>query len=227
MSEFMEKHSVSKMVGSPPGYVGYDDAGQLTEKVRRNPYSVLLLDEIEKAHHDIFNILLQVLDDGHITDSRGRKVDFSNCVIVMTSNAGSTSKDGSYGFGKTDSDITKTKTENALKELFRPEFLNRVDETIIFNQLEKKDLILIAELMLKDIEKGLAEKDIKVSWGKALVEHIVEKGYEPKFGARPMRRVIKKEIETIISQKILDGEIDEHSSIKVDYKDEKVIIADK
>ena len=225
MSEFMEKHSVSKMVGSPPGYVGYDDAGQLTEKVRRNPYSVILLDEIEKAHHDIFNILLQVLDDGHITDSRGRKVDFSNCVIVMTSNAGSTSKDGSYGFGKTDADVTKTKTENALKELFRPEFLNRVDETIIFNQLDKSDLILIAELMLKDIEKGLAEKDIKVSWGSALVSHIVEKGYDPKFGARPMRRVIKKEIEPILAQKILDGEITEHSKIKVDHVKEKVEIS--
>ncbi|MCL2740446.1 MAG: ATP-dependent Clp protease ATP-binding subunit, partial [Oscillospiraceae bacterium] len=137
----------------------------------------------------------------------------------------STSKDGSYGFGKTDADVTKTKTENALKELFRPEFLNRVDETIIFNQLDKSDLILIAELMLKDIEKGLAEKDIKVSWGSALVSHIVEKGYDPKFGARPMRRVIKKEIEPILAQKILDGEITEHSKIKVDHVKEKVEIS--
>ena len=224
MSEYMEQHSVSKMVGSPPGYVGYDDAGQLTEKVRRNPYSVILLDEIEKAHHDIFNILLQVLDDGRITDSRGRTIDFSNTVIVMTSNAGSTSKDGNYGFGKTEESTSKTKTDNALKEIFRPEFLNRVDETIIFNQLKKEDLVLIAELMLKDIEKGLQEKEITVKWGKSLVEHIVEKGYDTKFGARPMRRVIKKEVETVISQKILDEEVREGDKILVDYKNEKVVI---
>lgn len=224
MSEYMEKHTVAKMIGSPPGYVGYDDAGQLTEKVRRNPYCVILLDEIEKAHHDIFNILLQVLDDGRITDSQGRVVSFENAVIVMTSNAGSTLKDGSYGFNKTDASTAKTKAENALKELFRPEFLNRVDETIVFNQLDKQNLTLIAGLMLSELEKGLKENEISVAWGGDLVEHIVEKGYDQKFGARPMRRLIKKEVESILSHMFINNEIIAGDKIKVDYKDEKVTI---
>ena len=223
MSEYMEKHTVAKMIGSPPGYVGYDDAGQLTEKVRRNPYCVILLDEIEKAHHDIFNILLQVLDDGRITDSRGRVVDFSNAVIVMTSNAGATHKDGSYGFNKTAESMTKSKTDAALKELFRPEFLNRVDETIIFNPLGSKELLLISELMLSELSKGLIEREITLEFKPALCEYVADKGFDPKYGARPMRRVIKKEIESKISHMLINNEVKSGSNLVVDYVDGEVI----
>jgi ATP-dependent Clp protease ATP-binding subunit ClpE len=219
MSEYMEKHAVAKVIGSPPGYVGYDDAGQLTEKVRRNPYCVILLDEIEKAHHDIFNILLQVLDEGRITDSRGRLVSFENSVIVMTSNAGSTLKDGSYGFNKTAESTSKSKIDTALKDIFRPEFLNRVDEVINFNPLDKHDLLLIAELMLSELEKGLAEKEITITFTPAVAEFIVDKGYEPKYGARPMRRVIKKEIESKITHMLISNEIKNGDTITVDYSD--------
>ncbi|GHV16698.1 chaperone ClpB [Clostridia bacterium] len=224
MSEYMEKHAVAKMVGSPPGYVGYDDAGQLTEKVRRNPYCVILLDEIEKAHHDIFNILLQVLDEGRITDSQGRLISFENAVIVMTSNAGSTLKDGSYGFNKTLESASKTKSDSALKEIFRPEFLNRVDEVITFNQLKKPELILIAQLMLSELDKGLAEKEISVEFANNVCEFVAEKGYDPKYGARPMRRVIKKEVESAISHMLINNEIKAGDKITVDYVDEKVAI---
>lgn len=213
MSEYMEKHSVSKLIGSPPGYVGYDEAGQLTEKIRRNPYSVILLDEIEKAHADVFNIFLQVLDDGRITDSQGRTVNFENSVIIMTSNAGSDLKSGSMGF---ESYASEGKYEKALSQLFRPEFLNRVDEIIEFDYLSQEDLIKITELILSELAKGLAEKNITMTVSDGAKELIVKKGYDKKFGARPIRRVILREIEDVIASKIISGEIKEGRNICID-----------
>ena len=215
MSEYMEKHAVSKLIGSPPGYVGYDDAGQLTEKVRRRPYSVILLDEIEKAHHDIFNILLQILDDGRVTDSRGKVVSFENTVIIMTSNAGSDNRTTTYGFNSKSTD----KSEKALKELFRPEFLNRVDEIIHFYELSKDELLLIAGLMLNELKAGLSEKEITATFTKELCEYIVENGYDSKFGARPMRRLIKKQVELPIAEMIICDKILPGSNIDVTYED--------
>ncbi|MDR0930665.1 MAG: AAA family ATPase [Clostridiales bacterium] len=227
MSEYMEKHAVSKIIGSPPGYVGYDDAGQLTEKVRRHPYCVILLDEIEKAHHDIFNVLLQVLDEGRITDSKGRAVSFENAVIIMTSNAGSTSKEGAYGFNKTSQSSIDTKVNAALKELFRPEFLNRVDEVIPFKQLEKPQLLDIAKLLLSELEEGLKEKSINVEWSDSLCDFIVEKGYDIKYGARPMRRIIKKHVETKLSHMLITNELKDGDSIYVDYVDDDIVVNKK
>ena len=221
MSEYMEKHSVSKLIGSPPGYVGYDEAGQLTEKIRRNPYSVILLDEIEKAHADVFNIFLQVLDDGRITDSQGRVVNFENTVIIMTSNAGSDLKTGSMGF---ESYATEGRYEKALAQLFRPEFLNRVDEIIEFEYLTQAELIKIAELILSELAKGLAEKNITITVSDAAKQLIVDKGYDKKFGARPLRRVILREIEDVIASKVISGEIKEGRNICIDAANNNFII---
>ena len=205
MSEYMEKHSVSKLIGSPPGYVGYDEAGQLTEKVRRNPYSIILMDEIEKAHEDVFNTLLQVLDDGRITDSHGRTVNFENTVIIMTSNAGSNLKTGLVGFGGLEN--SGSRYDKALKEFFRPEFLNRVDEIVEFLPLTKEELLSIVSLQLKELEKGLAAKNITLSVSEEAKALVLEKGYEPAYGARPLRRTITRYIEDKVAELVIGGKV--------------------
>ena len=216
MSEFMEKHSVSRMVGSPPGYVGYDDAGQLTEKIRRHPYSVVLFDEIEKAHPDVMNILLQILDDGRITDSHGKEVKFDNCIIVMTTNAGSSGGASVPGFGSDSAKAAENRTEKALSEFLRPEFLNRVDEIITFRPLDKKDFAEIAKIMLGDLSKVLWEKGIVLRYTDAVPAYIAEKSFSTKYGARNMRRFISREIEDVAAEKIISG-YDKHiSEISVD-----------
>lgn len=206
MSEYMEKHSVAKLIGSPPGYVGYDDAGQLTEKVRRHPYSVILLDEIEKANEDVFNILLQIMDDGRITDSHGKTVSFENTIIIMTSNAGSDQRSNIVGFNE-DEEAIGIKTERALKNLFRPEFLNRVDETVIFKELKTDELIKIIDLMLDDLCAGLKERNITLEVGEEVKRHILDKSYRKKYGARPMRRYIERHLEDALAQKLISGEL--------------------
>ena len=216
MSEFMEKHSVSRMVGSPPGYVGYDDAGQLTEKIRRHPYSVVLFDEIEKSHPDVMNILLQILDDGRITDSHGKEVKFDNCIIVMTTNAGSSGGASVPGFGSDSAKAAENRTEKALSEFLRPEFLNRVDEIITFRPLDKKDFAEIAKIMLGDLSKVLWEKGIVLRYTDAVPAYIAEKSFSTKYGARNMRRFISREIEDVAAEKIISG-YDKHiSEISVD-----------
>lgn len=221
MSEYMEKHTVSKLIGAPPGYVGYDDAGQLTEKVRRKPYSIILLDEIEKAHADVFNILLQILDDGRVADSHGRIVNFENTVIIMTTNAGSEARISSYGFNKTDGDIGDAKTKAALKELFRPEFLNRIDEVITFNALDREMLERIVELMVFDLSEELFKKDMILELTPSAKALILEKGYDPKFGARPLRRTIEKYVQNPIASLVIRGDAKKHCKLKVDAKDGK------
>lgn len=206
MSEYMEKHSVAKLIGSPPGYVGYDDAGQLTEKVRRHPYSVILLDEIEKAHADIFHILLQILDDGRITDSHGKTVSFENTIIIMTSNAGSDQRSNVVGFNE-DEEAVQIKVERALKELFRPEFLNRVDETVIFKELSRVELLEIIDLMLDDLRTGLKEKNISLEADDAAKEYILDHAYQRAYGARPLRRYIERHVEDALAQQIITGTI--------------------
>ena len=203
MSEFMEKFSVSRIIGSPPGYVGYDEAGQLTEKIRRKPYSVVLFDEIEKAHPDVMNILLQILDDGRITDAQGRTVNFENTIIIMTTNAGSGNKTGSVGFGGTLSDMSREKALKALNEFLRPEFLNRVDEVICFNQLTEDNFRGIAGLMLSEVRDVLREKDLDFSWEESLLDYLVRKGYSVTYGARNLRRLIQKEIEDAIAARLI------------------------
>ncbi len=205
MSEFMEKHAVSRLIGSPPGYVGYDEAGQLTEKIRRKPYSVILFDEIEKAHPDVLNILLQILDDGRVTDSHGRVVNFENAVIVMTSNAGSASRANSVGFGRTTDEQGKERALKALQEFLRPEFLNRVDEIVYFNQLTEENFKGIAVLMLKELVDTLAEKGIHFDWDDSLLDYLVKKSYSPAYGARNLRRVIQKELEDGIALRLIEG----------------------
>ena len=205
MSEYMEKHTVSKLIGSPPGYVGYDEAGQLTEKIRRRPYSVVLFDEIEKAHPDVLNILLQVLDDGRITDAQGRVVNFENTVIVMTSNAGSDGTMGGMGFGRSDQDMVKEKTMKALRQFLRPEFINRVDEIITFNHLSRENFVGIADIMLKELQAGLSERGLKFTWDSAVVDYLVEKAYSVTYGARNLRRTIQKELEDPIAERIIDS----------------------
>ena len=212
MSEFMEKFSVSRIIGSPPGYVGYDEAGQLTEKIRRKPYSVVLFDEIEKAHPDVMNILLQILDDGRITDAQGRTVNFENTIIVMTTNAGSGSKTGSVGFGGSLSDMSKEKAMKALQDFLRPEFLNRVDEIVCFNQLTEEDFRGIAALMLGELRDVLSAKNISLCWEESLVEHLV-KAYSVTYGARNLRRTIQKEIEDVLAQRIVENRGKEVSAI--------------
>ena len=220
MSEYMESHSTSKLIGAPPGYVGYDDAGQLTDKVKRKPYSIILLDEIEKAHPDVFNILLQVLDDGKLTDSQGNTVSFSNTIIIMTSNAGSNSNINSIGFGK--QSIDKNKIMDSLKELFRPEFLNRVDEIIQFDSLTKEQLLKIVDLMLENTRKALNEKDINIDITKKAKNYLLEKGTDIKFGARPLRRAIQRYIEDELSEMILRSQLLDGQTVKVDFENDKL-----
>ena len=204
MSEFMEKFAVSRIIGSPPGYVGYDEAGQLTEKIRRKPYSVVLFDEIEKAHPDVMNILLQILDDGHITDAQGRNVNFENTIIVMTTNAGSSTKSGSVGFGGSLSDMSRERAMKALNEFLRPEFINRVDEIVCFNQLTEQDFRGIAALMLGELRDVMAEKGVTLSWDDSLIDYLVKEAYSVTYGARNLRRTIQKKVEDEIARFIID-----------------------
>ena len=203
MSEYMEKHAVSRLIGSPPGYVGYDEAGQLTEKIRRRPYSVILLDEIEKAHPDILNILLQILDDGRITDAHGRQVNFENTVIVMTSNAGSQNKTASVGFGGTVSDMGKERAIKALEDIMRPEFLNRIDEIIAFNQLTEDDFGKICGILLDQLKDSVAVRGIRLSWDDSLVSYLTHKAFSIKYGARNLRRLIEKDVENALAAEII------------------------
>ncbi len=220
MSEYMESHSTSKLIGSPPGYVGYDDAGQLTEKVKRNPYSIVLLDEIEKAHPDVFNILLQILDDGRLTDSQGNTVNFENTIIIMTSNAGSNLNTNSIGFGG--GMVNNNNIMNALKETFRPEFLNRVDEIVIFNQLSENELMQIVELMLNDTRKALSDKNITMNITDDAKKFLLRKGTDIKYGARPLRRAIQRYLEDELSDLILKSELQNGMTVNVDYADDKL-----
>ena len=220
MSEYMEGHSTSKLIGAPPGYVGYDDAGQLTEKVKRKPYSIILLDEIEKAHPDVFNILLQVLDDGKLTDSQGNTVSFQNTIIIMTSNAGSNLNTNSIGFAKQTVDTNKV--EENLKQYFRPEFLNRIDEIIVFDSLTQTELLQIVDLMLKDTRKALADKNMTLEVSDEAKNFILEKGTNLKFGARPLRRAIQRHIEDEIAEKVLRGEIQEGQNIVVTLENDNL-----
>ena len=225
MSEFMEKFSVSRIIGSPPGYVGYDEAGQLTEKIRRKPYSIVLFDEIEKAHPDVMNILLQILDDGRITDAQGRTVNFENTIIVMTTNAGSNSKSGSVGFGGSISDMSRERTMKALNEFLRPEFINRVDEVICFNQLTEENFRAIAGLMLGELRDVMKEKNIALTWDDSLVDYLVKKAYSVTYGARNLRRTIQKDIEDVLAQRLVENRGREIKSIAMSAQDGAVTIA--
>ena len=222
MSEFMEKHSVSRIVGSPPGYVGYDEAGQLTEKIRRKPYSVILFDEIEKAHPDVLNVLLQILDDGELTDAHGRKVNFENTVIVMTSNAGSDRAGGAVGFGRTADEQGKERVMKALQEFLRPEFINRVDEIIYFNRLTEENFTHIARIMLGELCDSLADKGFTFSWDESLEAYLVKKSYSMTYGARNLRRTIQKELEDPISVAIIDSYDHPITQIKAVCEDDAV-----
>ena len=224
MSEFMEKFSVSRIIGSPPGYVGYDEAGQLTEKIRRKPYSVVLFDEIEKAHPDVLNILLQILDDGRITDAQGRTVNFENTVIVMTTNAGSNTKGGAMGFGGTVNDMGRERALKALNEFLRPEFINRVDEIVYFNSLTEENFRSIAELMLGETRDAIAERGISLTWSAELVDYLVRKSYSVIYGARNLRRTIQKDVEDAIAQKVIDCRGDNADNIFVTADENGVIV---
>lgn len=224
MSEFMEKFSVSRIIGSPPGYVGYDEAGQLTEKIRRKQYSVVLFDEIEKAHPDVLNILLQILDDGRITDAQGRTVNFENTVIVMTTNAGSNTKGGAMGFGGTINDMGRERALKALNEFLRPEFINRVDEIVYFNSLTEADFKRIAVLMLEETRGAIAERGMELSWDDALVDYLVRKSYSATYGARNLRRTIQKDVEDAIAQKIIDCRGENARHISVSASDDMVTV---
>jgi len=230
MSEYMEKHTVSRMIGSPPGYVGFDEGGQLTEKVRRNPYSVVLFDEIEKAHPDVFNILLQILDDGVLTDSQGRKIDFKNTVIIMTSNIGArliTEKKKAFGFAENTAEAEhkdiKESVIGELKKAFRPEFLNRVDDTIVFTKLTKEEIGQIAGKMLSSLANRLKKLEIEATFDKTVEEKMAEAGFDDVYGARPLRRAIQSKVEDALSEKILSGEIKAGDKIICSFSDELII----
>jgi ATP-dependent Clp protease ATP-binding subunit ClpC len=225
MSEYMEKHSVSRLVGSPPGYIGYDEGGQLTEAVRRKPYSVVLLDEIEKAHPDVFNILLQILEDGKLTDAQGRKVDFRNTIVIMTSNIGaaSISKNQSLGFSIGDDsglsyDDMKERVMSELKKVFRPELLNRIDEVIVFHKLTREEIMLIVDLLMNRLEKQMGEHNAEIELTDEAKELLVDKGYDPTMGARPLRRAIQRFIEDPLADFVLGRTIEPGSTILVNRK---------
>lgn len=224
MTEYMEKHTVSKLIGAPPGYVGYDEGGQLTEKVRRRPYSVILLDEIEKAHPDVFNMLLQILEDGRLTDSQGRTVYFENTIIIMTSNAGTNFKNNGIGFAQDNYNALENKVKEALKEYFRPEFLNRVDETIVFKSLTKEELYKIMDLMINEVVEELRERNITINVSEEVKDFLIKEGYDEKYGARPLRRTIQKYIEDEISECYLRGKFKEGSHINIVLKEGKVVL---
>jgi ATP-dependent Clp protease ATP-binding subunit ClpC len=234
MSEFMERHTVARLVGAPPGYIGYDEGGQLTEAVRRKSYCVILLDEIEKAHPEVFNILLQIFDDGHLTGAKGRKVDFRNSIIVMTSNIGSDliKRDTSLGFAmKTDGAATsqqqyqrmKDKITEEVKRFFRPEFLNRIDGMLVFHALTKEHLLEIVDLMLNKVQEQLKEKGITMEVSQAAKERLADKGYDPNFGARPLRRVIQDELEDMLSEELLGSRMKSGDTVVIDIEDDKFV----
>jgi ATP-dependent Clp protease ATP-binding subunit ClpC len=228
MSEYMEKHSVSRLVGSPPGYIGYDEGGQLTEAVRRKPYSVLLLDEIEKAHPDVFNILLQILEDGRLTDAQGRTVDFRNAIVIMTSNVGASeiAKNTGIGFtvgdaeGGVSYDDMKARIMSDLKKVFRPEFLNRIDEVIVFHKLAKEEIREIVELLLKRVRESLAERELSLNLSDGAADLLVEKGWDPAMGARPLRRAIQRYIEDPLADEVLAQNAPPGSTVEVDQAPE-------
>ena len=229
MSEYMEKHSVSRMIGSPPGYVGHEEGGQLTEKVRRKPYSVLLLDEVEKAHPDVFNVLLQILEDGRLTDGQGRIVDFKNTVIVMTSNAGASTlkKQRTLGFGSADNaeksyESMKDSVMGELKQIFRPEFLNRVDEIIVFHSLEEDDILAIAKLMLNAVAGRLEERGVSLDIDDSAVKLLAKSGFDPQYGARPLRRAIQRMVEDSLSEELLSGSIHMGERVRVSADGEQL-----
>ena len=224
MSEFMEKHSVSRIIGSPPGYVGYDEAGQLTEKIRRKPYSVILFDEIEKAHPDVLNVLLQILDDGQVTDAHGRKVNFENTVIVMTSNAGSDRREGTVGFNKTANELDKDRAMKALQQFLRPEFINRVDEIVCFNKLSEETFKPIARLMLDELKGSMKEKGLTLRYDDALVDYLVKKSYSAAYGARNLRRTIQKEVEDQLAVRIINSYDNPVTQLSVTADGEQVVI---
>ncbi len=223
MSEYMEKHTVARLIGAPPGYIGYDEGGQLTEAVRRRPFSVILFDEIEKAHHDVFNVLLQVLDDGRLTDSHGRTVDFKNTVLIMTSNIGSPlileaqQRRSSY-------EEVRTVVMGELRRHFRPEFLNRVDETVVFHPLETDQLAKIVEIQLERLRARLTERRIALTVTPEALRHLGERGYDPVYGARPLKRLIQQEIETPIARQLVKGELRDGDTAAVDTKDGRIVI---
>ena len=221
MSEYMESNSTTKLIGSPPGYVGYDDAGQLTEKVKRHPYSIILFDEIEKAHHDVFNLLLQVLDDGRLTDSKGNTISFENTIIIMTSNVGSTSNVNSIGFGSS-TELKKNKILESMKEVFRPEFLNRIDEIICFNALTENELNQIITLMINDTQKILNDRNIKITISESGKKYLIEKGTDIKYGARPLRRAVQRYLEDELSDMILKKELLDGQTVDIHFKNDKL-----
>ena len=227
MSEFMEKHAVSRIIGSPPGYVGYDESGQVTEKVRRRPYSVLLFDEIEKAHPDVMNILLQILDEGKITDAQGRQVNFENTIIVMTSNAGSDKKDGAMGFAKTQNDLTKEKAQKALSDFLRPEFLSRIDEIIVFQNLDKPAFEKISDLMLSEYVETLAEREISLEYGQEVLAWLAEKAFGGKSAARDLRNLIRKEVEEKITNVLIDNYDKGVKRLKFSVENERLELCEK
>ncbi len=222
MSEYMERHTVAKLIGSPPGYIGYDEGGQLTEKVRRKPYSVILFDEIEKAHADVFNMLLQILEDGRLTDSQGRVVNFENTIIIMTSNSGTSFKGNSFGFGEDDYDRAEERVRQSLKESFRPEFLNRLDETVVFSKLTRKDLTEIIHLMIDQFVSEITEKEIKLEVSDEAVRWIMESEYDEKFGARPLRRAVQRHVEDVLSEKYIRNELKDGDKVKIQLKDDRL-----
>ncbi|MBD3321291.1 MAG: AAA domain-containing protein, partial [Chitinivibrionales bacterium] len=229
MSEYMEKFAVSRLIGAPPGYVGYEEGGQLTEKIRKKPYSVILLDEIEKAHQDVFNLLLQILDDGILTDSYGRRVNFKNCIIIMTSNAGTrdVKKSGTVGFGKpsqaSDYEAMRSKVMDELKRIFNPEFLNRVDETIVFRALGKKEIGQIVDIQLREVEERLSDRNIKLSVSKNAKKFIVDHGFDPILGARPLRRSIQRLLEDPLAEEFLNEKFSENDAINVELRNDKLV----
>jgi ATP-dependent Clp protease ATP-binding subunit ClpA len=233
MSEYMEKHTVSRLIGAPPGYIGYEEGGQLTEAVRRRPYKVILFDEIEKAHPDVFNILLQILEDGRLTDGHGRTVDFKNAVVIMTSNLGSPEfQRGSLGFrqeaqSRSERKRLKSSIEDALKRTFRPEFLNRVDEVIIFQPLTEEQIRRIVDLMMKEVQARIEDRNITVVLTNEAKSWLAEEGFDPAFGARPLRRTVQREVETPLSKKILLGEFEEGDTVLVDASPEGLVFSEK
>jgi ATP-dependent Clp protease ATP-binding subunit ClpC len=235
MSEYMEKHNVSKLIGSPPGYVGYDEGGQLTEKVKNNPFSVILFDEIEKAHRDVFNILLQILDEGHLTDSFGRKINFTNTIIIMTSNVGAkrvSDFGGGVGFSTNSSvqqkaDVKKSIIQKALKQQFNPEFLNRIDDIILFNSLEEGTLKKIIEIEISRLNKRLTDKGYQITFDKTVIDRIYELNTQEEYGARPLKRIIQNLCEDFLSEEILRGNIKENVKITLKYKAEKLTLVKK
>ena len=225
MSEYMEKHTVSRLVGAPPGYVGYDEGGQLTDAVRRKPYSVVLFDEMEKAHPDVFNIMLQLLDDGRVTDSKGNHVNFRNTIVIFTSNVGSQDILDLGGLSDPESqEIMKERVTNAMKDRFKPEFLNRLDEYVIFNSLSKKDLRGIVKLEVKRLEKRLADRKITMNLTESALDYLADVGFDPVYGARPLKRAIQRELETATARGILRGDFSDGDTIMVTGKTDGLVI---